>query len=192
MTITVGIFAILAALLIGLLGALLFIVFCVGIALIFLLPTLFFTTLVATFLFLWGVGTYYIIKWFNEKEIPGIHKPLSSVLEAPPLGENAKLGALNPDPSAADPGKLTGGGNAKGGEKSGKGQSGGSEGKAANGSASNDEMLNKVSKATGMDLGSVGDMKKKVNVGDVSELRKKVNTSSVDDLKKELGVAGAS
>jgi hypothetical protein len=29
------------------------------------------TTLGATFLFLWGLGGYYIIKWFNEGETPG-------------------------------------------------------------------------------------------------------------------------
>ena len=76
MTITVAVFAVLAALLIGLLVALLFIVFAVGVALVFLLPTLFFTTLVATFIFLWGLGAYYLLKWFNEKKIPGIHTGL--------------------------------------------------------------------------------------------------------------------
>lgn len=39
--------------------------------------TLFFTTFAAVFIWLWGLGAYYIIKWFNQKEIPGIHKPLS-------------------------------------------------------------------------------------------------------------------
>lgn len=73
MTITVFVFALLAALLIGVLGALLFTVFCVGFALVILLPTLFITTFAAAFLWLWGVGLYYLIKWFNEKEIPGIH-----------------------------------------------------------------------------------------------------------------------
>ncbi|KAG8532259.1 uncharacterized protein KY384_003900 [Bacidia gigantensis] len=80
MTIAVALFAIIAALLLGLLAALVFIVLCVGFALIFLLPTLFVTTAIATFIFLWGVGTYYILKYFNEKDIPGIHKPLGEGL----------------------------------------------------------------------------------------------------------------
>jgi len=76
MTITVVIFSLLAALLIGLIGALVFIVFAVGVALVILLPTLFITTFAAAFIWLWGMGAYYILKWFNQKEIPGIHKPL--------------------------------------------------------------------------------------------------------------------
>ena len=81
MTISVAIFAILAALIIALLGAVLFIVFCVGVALVFLLPTLFITTGIATFIWLWGMGTYYILKKFNQKSIPGIHTPLKEGLQ---------------------------------------------------------------------------------------------------------------
>jgi len=73
MTITLVIFALIAGLIIALVGALLFIVVCVGFALIILLPTLFLTTAAATFIWLWGVGGYYLLKWFNQKEIPGIH-----------------------------------------------------------------------------------------------------------------------
>ena len=73
MTITVVVFALLAGLLIGLIGALLFIVVAVGFALIILLPVLFFTTAAGAFFFLWGLGTYYLVKWFNEKPVPGIH-----------------------------------------------------------------------------------------------------------------------
>ncbi|MCJ1427027.1 hypothetical protein MMC29_004930 [Sticta canariensis] len=75
MTITVVIFSLLGALLVGLLGALIFIVVALGFALIILLPTLFITTFAAAFIWLWGVGGYYILKWFNEKEVPGIHTP---------------------------------------------------------------------------------------------------------------------
>ncbi|KAL9129709.1 MAG: hypothetical protein Q9217_001912 [Psora testacea] len=81
MTISVAIFAIIAALILALLGAVVFIVFCVGVALIFLLPTLFITTGIATFIWLWGVGAYYILKRFNQKSIPGIHKPLKEGLQ---------------------------------------------------------------------------------------------------------------
>lgn len=73
MTITVVVFSLLGALLIGLLGALVFIVVTVGFALLILLPTIFITTFAAAFIWLWGVGAYYIIKWFNQKDVPGIH-----------------------------------------------------------------------------------------------------------------------
>ncbi|KAF2773495.1 hypothetical protein EJ03DRAFT_100389 [Teratosphaeria nubilosa] len=64
-TITVGIFAILTGLILGLLGAVLFIVFAVGVALVVVLPLVFFTTMAACFLFLWGLGGFYILKWAN-------------------------------------------------------------------------------------------------------------------------------
>lgn len=81
MTISVALFAIVVALILALLGAVLFIVFCAGVALIFLLPTLFVTIAVATFIWLWGVGGYYILKYFNEKPIPGIHTDLKEGLK---------------------------------------------------------------------------------------------------------------
>jgi len=73
MSLTVLVFALLAGIIVGVVGALLFTVFCVGLALLILLPTLFITTFAACFIFLWGIGAYYIVKWFNKKEIPGIH-----------------------------------------------------------------------------------------------------------------------
>lgn len=78
MTITVVVFSLLGALLLGLLGALVFIVIVVGFALLILLPVLFITTFAAAFIWLWGVGAYFILKWFNKKEIPGIHTALPS------------------------------------------------------------------------------------------------------------------
>jgi hypothetical protein len=77
MTITVVLFSLIAGLLVGLIGALLFIVFALGFALCILLPTLFFTTFAGVFIFLFGLGAYYIVKWFNEKSIPGIHTGLT-------------------------------------------------------------------------------------------------------------------
>lgn len=74
MSITVLVFALLVGIIVGVLGAVLFTVFCLGFALIVLLPTLLMTTFAATFIFLWGLGAYYIIKWFNQKDVPGIHK----------------------------------------------------------------------------------------------------------------------
>lgn len=99
MTITVVVFALLGALLIGLLGALLFIVVAVGFALVILLPTLFVTTFAAAFIWLWGVAGYYILKWFNQKEIPGIHKPLSDGMSLDALtGEGGPAGETNGAP----------------------------------------------------------------------------------------------
>lgn len=65
-SITVFIFSLVAALLIAVVAALLFTVFCIIVALVIVLPTIFITTLGATFLFLWGLGGYYILSWFNS------------------------------------------------------------------------------------------------------------------------------
>ena len=92
MTISVAIFAILAGIILGLLGAVLFIVTCVGFGLVFLLPTLFVTIGIATFIWLWGMGTYYILKYFNEKPIPGIHQGLKEG-----LAEQSGLDGVNLD-----------------------------------------------------------------------------------------------
>lgn len=77
MAVTVTVFAITTGLLLGLLGALCFILGSVGFALIFLLPTLFFTTSAAIGIWFWGMGVYYIIKLFNQKELSNGHRSLS-------------------------------------------------------------------------------------------------------------------
>ena len=74
-------FALLVAIILALLGTVLFIVTVAGFCLIFLFPVLFVTTGVATFLWLWGVGCYYLLKYFNKTDIPGIHVPLKEGLE---------------------------------------------------------------------------------------------------------------
>jgi len=99
MTISVALFALIAGILIGVLGALVFIVGAIAFALIILLPILFFTTFAAVAIWLWGMGAYKIIQWFNKKEVPGIHKPLDSggpvggLLKQTGLGDS--LPALN-------------------------------------------------------------------------------------------------
>jgi len=65
-TIAVFIFALVVALIVALLGAVLFTVFCVGVALMIVLPTILFTTFAATFLFLWGLGGYHLLRWANK------------------------------------------------------------------------------------------------------------------------------
>lgn len=64
-SLTVFIFALVVGLLVGVLGAVAFTLFAVGLALTVVLPTVFFTTMGATFLFLWGLGGYYALKWAN-------------------------------------------------------------------------------------------------------------------------------
>lgn len=68
LTIGVLVFSLAAALVIGLLGALLFTVFCVGIGLFFLLPTLFVTTFLAVSVWLWVWGAYLVISWFGTRD----------------------------------------------------------------------------------------------------------------------------
>ncbi|CAI6333403.1 unnamed protein product [Periconia digitata] len=62
--------SVVAALLIGLVVALLATLLMVGIALVVFLPTIFFTTFVATFLFLVAVCGYYALKWINGGRSP--------------------------------------------------------------------------------------------------------------------------
>jgi len=66
-SLTVFIFALVVGLLVGVLAAVAFTLFAVGLALMIVLPTVFFTTMGATFLFLWGLGGYYILKWANSE-----------------------------------------------------------------------------------------------------------------------------
>ncbi|KIX02157.1 uncharacterized protein Z518_08096 [Rhinocladiella mackenziei CBS 650.93] len=100
MSITVLIFAFLAGILVGVVGALLFVVVVLGFALIIFLPTLFFTTSAAVFIWLWGVGTYFIIKWFNQKEVPGIHSDVASGLAK--FSGPSDLSGINGNPLGAE------------------------------------------------------------------------------------------
>ena len=158
MTITVVVFALLAGLIIGLVGAVLFIVVCVGFALIILLPTLFFTTAAATFIWLWGVAGYYIIKKYNKKEIPGIHTDLKDA----PEGLREQLGALTGaggpqgDPNGGEK-QANGGAKENGKPKEANGtpkHPGGYKGGAAkqmNGAA---DKVGSAGKASGVDVGN--------------------------------------
>lgn len=62
------VFSLVSALVIGLLGALLFTVFCVGVALLFLLPTLFITTFMAVGVWLWAWGAFFVVRWFGAHD----------------------------------------------------------------------------------------------------------------------------
>lgn len=125
MTITVVIFSIIGALILAILAAVVFSVVCVGFALIILLPTLFATTAAASFIWLWGLGAYYILKWFNKKEVPGIHKPIGGGMDGS-LGLDALTKDKAPPPSEKANGHATDGsanGHAKEGKKDGVGKS---------------------------------------------------------------------
>lgn len=95
-TITVLVFALIVALIVAVLGVVVFTVLAVGFALLFLLPTLFFTTLAASFMWAWLAGGYYLLKKFNQRDIPGIHKPLGDSLNLDALtGKGAPPGQIN-------------------------------------------------------------------------------------------------
>ena len=135
MTISVAVFALIAALIIGLLGAVLFIVVAVGFALIILLPTLFVTTAAATFIWLWGLAGYYILKKFNQKEIPGIHTDM----------KEGSLDAImgKPKPTSQEDGESD--------EKPKQANGGAKEGKGMNGVA---DKVGNAGKSTGVDVGN--------------------------------------
>ena len=62
---SVATFALVVGVLVGLGAAALFSLFFIGAALAFVFPIIFFTTMTACFLFLWGLGGYYLMKWIN-------------------------------------------------------------------------------------------------------------------------------
>lgn len=177
MTLTVIVFSLLAALLIGLLGALIFAVVAVGFALLILLPTLFITTFAAAFIWIWGVGGYYIVKWFNKKEVPGIHKPLNGG-----LGESGQLDALTGQGKPGNENGVPKEANGTPKEKSTPKKENISRKKDAKETKELDDVVKKtpvgdVGKTTGVDL---KDPKKAADVNKV--------TSKTGDLKKATDV----
>ncbi|MCJ1480873.1 hypothetical protein MMC06_001028 [Schaereria dolodes] len=152
MTITVLVFALVAALVIGVLGALLFTAFCVGVALLVLLPVLFITTFAGAFIWLWGVGAYFILKWFNKKEIPGVHTDMKDGImgEGGPLGDLKALnGSANGHPPEAKKADATA-------EKKSEKHANGAADKKSSG------------KTTGSDAGGVPDLKKSADIGNAA------------------------
>ena len=144
MTITVVVFSLLAALILALLAAVIFSVVCIGFALIILFPVLFFTTAGASFIWLFGVGAYYILKWFNQKEIPGIHKGMGEGV-GQDLGLDAITGAGEGSAPQAN-------GSADG--EAGEGKEEGPAGKVPGG-----KNLEGVGKSTGVDVNNANPKK---------------------------------
>ncbi|KAL8923664.1 MAG: hypothetical protein Q9172_003015 [Xanthocarpia lactea] len=166
MTITVVVFSIIAALILALLAAVVFSVACVGFALIILLPTLFITTAAASFIWLWGVGAYYILKWFNKKEIPGIHKPMDDGL-GNELGLDALTGDKSPPPQPKKANGHAANGSANGHANEGKkegvtGKIDGATGKVPG--VQKAPKLDGVAKSTGVDINNP-DPKKGADLG---------------------------
>ena len=163
MTVGVFVFALVAALVIGVLGALLFTAFCVGVALLVLLPVLFITTFAGAFIWLWGVGTYYILKWFNQKDIPGIHSGALDGITGSKENESASdsAPATNGESESSPP-------KHEEAEDHPQRKQAKKLGHKPNGVPSADK-LDDVGKATGLDSGPVGDVKKKADVGNVTK-----------------------
>ncbi|KAF2716920.1 hypothetical protein K431DRAFT_298244 [Polychaeton citri CBS 116435] len=70
-TLSVFVFALVVALIVALLAAVAFTLVAVGVALTVVLPTVLFTTGASCFLFLWGLGGYYLLKWMNSSDSEG-------------------------------------------------------------------------------------------------------------------------
>ncbi|KAL8881604.1 MAG: hypothetical protein Q9192_007764 [Flavoplaca navasiana] len=174
MTITVVVFSIIVALLLAVLAAVLFSVACVGFALIILLPTLFITTAAASFIWLWGMGAYYLLKWFNKKEIPGIHKPMENGGVGSELGLDALTGDKAPPPQSEKANGHAVNGSANGHAKEGKKDGGPGKGDGVTGKVDGvtgkvpggqkAPKLDGVAKSTGVDLNNP-DPKKGAEVG---------------------------
>lgn len=163
-SLTVFIFSLVVALLVGLLVAVGFTLFMIVVALVILFPTVFFTSLAACFFFLWGMGGYYLLKWFNKGETPAI--------EGEAIGD--KINALTggrldfimggarkeyPDHSGQN-----GSGNKEDGKQNGIKEEGKQNGNKPR------KLQDNPAKATGADFGKHADtLKKNANVGNVTD-----------------------
>jgi ABC-type multidrug transport system fused ATPase/permease subunit len=94
LTVGVLVFSLVAALVIALLGSLLFTVFCVGIALLFLLPTLFVTTFLGVGVWFWAWSAYLIVRRFGSRDTEQLTR-LSSDLTSHFLGRPGENGDLH-------------------------------------------------------------------------------------------------
>ncbi|RAO71739.1 uncharacterized protein BHQ10_007751 [Talaromyces amestolkiae] len=66
LTAGIFIFSLAAALVLGVLSALMVTLFCMGLGSLILVPTLFVTTLTAGGIWLWGWGLYYVVQWVGS------------------------------------------------------------------------------------------------------------------------------
>ncbi|KAI5269515.1 hypothetical protein E4T47_07001 [Aureobasidium subglaciale] len=182
-TLTVFIFSLVVALLVGLLVAIGFTLFMVIVALVILFPTVFFTSLAACFFFLWGLGGYYLLKWFNKGEGPAA--------EGDAIGD--KINAL------------TGGrldfimGGARQEQSEHSGQNGNKDDGSPKTNGKPRKLQDNPAKSSGVDFGKQAEsIKKNANVGNVTnKATKQANLYGVtkqaglnDVTKKTDGVTG--
>ena len=85
-SLSVATFSFIVGILAGIGGAVLFTLTVVGVALWIVLPAIFFTTMVACFLFLWGLGGYYFLQWVNGSSEKGQEK--KPLLESGSIGDS--------------------------------------------------------------------------------------------------------
>ena len=78
-----------------------FTVTCVGIALSMVFPAIFFTTMAATFFWLWGMGGYYILRWANGSSS-------SSNANTPSSSDDENNDTVGDKLNAVSGGRLTG------------------------------------------------------------------------------------
>lgn len=159
LTVGVLVFSLVAALVVAVLAALLFTVFCVGFALLILLPTLFITTFTGVGVWLWGWGAYHVVKWFGSSDTEQLTKLssglTSTILGKPPRGEAEMSGDGDEDeksPPSYGQGATTNGDSQK---PSGKSQSQGTKTGAVD--VPNSEK-------------TIGDVTKRVNVSKVANV----------------------
>ncbi|KAG9953745.1 hypothetical protein KCU85_g1135, partial [Aureobasidium melanogenum] len=172
-TLTVFIFSLVVALLVGLLVAIGFTLFMVVIALVILFPTVFFTSLAACFFFLWGLGGYYLLKWFNKGETPAA--------EGEAIGD--KINAL------------TGGrldfimGGARKEYPDHSGQNGTKDEPSPKPNGKPRKLQDNPAKSSGVDIGKQADsIKKNANVGNVTNQATK--QANLEGVTKQAGVDG--
>ncbi|KAG9520077.1 hypothetical protein E4T50_08095 [Aureobasidium sp. EXF-12298] len=173
-TLTVFIFSLVVALLVALLVAIGFTLFMVVIALVILFPTVFFTSLAACFFFLWGLGGYYLLKWFNKGETPAA--------DGEAIGD--KINAL------------TGGrldfimGGARKEYPDHSGQNGSKDEASPKPNGKPRKLQDNPAKSSGVDLGKQADsIKKNANVGNATNQATK--QTNLDGVTKQAGVDGA-
>ena len=126
------------------------------------------------------MGAYYIIKWFNQKEIPGIHTGFVEGImgklddNSSQRSESAANGEAKDTHSHSQPKKLEPNPEHKSEKKTSH---------KSNGVAEKLPGVDKVGdlgKATGVDGGQVGDLKKKVDVGNATK------TADLGNVKKSV------
>ena len=123
---------------------------------------------------MWGVGAYYLLKWFNQKDIPGIHTNLVGEKSEETSGDSAESEEpTQEEPMQEEPVQANGGAEKKEGGTPKKQENGGAkhpkkEEKGMNGKVPGGDKVGDVGKATGLDKAADTEgLKKKADIGKV-------------------------